>query len=166
MLAAGPARFAEHTIATGLTGGYQVVIADLNHDGKPDIIALASGMDQLVWFENPTWERHVIAGGFKHMINCTTIDVDHDGVPRIVLASGFSNQARNSAGIVSVLRHNGDPREPWSVTEIDRLSASHRLRTADIDGSGHPVVINAPLTGAQAQRPGLSRQYAAGVLSP
>ena len=62
--AAEPARFAEHTIATGLKGGYQVVVADLNHDGKPDLIALASGMPELVWYENPTWERHVIAGGF------------------------------------------------------------------------------------------------------
>ena len=26
--------FAEHTIATGLKGGYQVVVADMNHDGK------------------------------------------------------------------------------------------------------------------------------------
>ena len=33
--------FREHTIATGLRGGYQVVVADLNHDGKPDLIALA-----------------------------------------------------------------------------------------------------------------------------
>ena len=39
-----PAEFAEHLIASGLKGGYQVVIADLNKDGKPDIIALASGM--------------------------------------------------------------------------------------------------------------------------
>src|SRR5262245_61088333 len=62
MLAAAPppAKFTEHTIATGLRRGYQVVVADLNRDGKPDLIALASGMPELVWFENPSWERHVI----------------------------------------------------------------------------------------------------------
>jgi len=42
------AGFEPHTVATGLTDGYQVVVADLNHDGKPDLIALASGMDELV----------------------------------------------------------------------------------------------------------------------
>src|SRR5271165_3099382 len=47
-----PARFAEHTVATGLTGGYQVVAVDMNHDGKTDLVALASGMTELVWFEN------------------------------------------------------------------------------------------------------------------
>src|SRR5690349_22771409 len=57
---APPIKFAEHAIATDLRGGYQVVVADLNHDGKPDIIALASGMKELVWFENPGWQRHVL----------------------------------------------------------------------------------------------------------
>ena len=150
---AEPARFAEHTIATGLKGGYQVVVADINHDGKPDLIALASGMPELVWYENPTWERHVIAGGFTRMINCAAWDTDGDGIPEIVLASGFANEAKNSVGIVSVLHHDGDPRGPWKVTEIDRLTTSHRLRWANIDGSGKRMLVNAPLTGAHAEAP-------------
>ena len=151
--AATPARFVEHLIATGLKGGYQVVAADLNHDGKPDLIALASGMPELVWYENPTWERHVIAGGFSRMINCAAWDTDGDGIPEIVLASGFDNQPKNSAGILSVLHHDGDPRRPWKVTEIDRLTTSHRLRWADIYGTGKKVLINAPLTGPHAEAP-------------
>lgn len=151
--AAVPAKFAEHTIATDLKGGYQVVIADLNHDGKPDLIALASGMPELVWYENPTWERHVIAGGLSRMINCAAWDTDGDGIPEIVLASEFSNEAKKSIGIVSVLRHDGDPRRPWKMTEIDRLPTSHRLRWADVDGTGRKVVINAPLTGPGAEGP-------------
>ncbi len=153
LTAAGPVKFQEHTIATGLKGGYQVVIADLNHDGKPDIIALASGMPELAWYENPTWERHVIAGGLSRMINCAAWDTDGDGIPEIVLASGFENQAKSSAGIVSLLRHDGDPRAPWKVTEIDRLTTSHRLRWADIYGNGKKVLVNAPLTGAHAEAP-------------
>src|ERR1039457_7479342 len=71
LLAAGPpASFSEHTIASDLKGGYQVVAADLNGDGKPDLIALASGMTELVWYENPAWQRHVIATGLSGMINC------------------------------------------------------------------------------------------------
>jgi hypothetical protein len=152
-LAAPPARFAEHTIATGLTGGYQVVVADLNHDGRPDLIALASGLPELVWYENPTWERHVIVGNQAGMINCAVVGADSEGIPEIVLASGFSNQPKKSAGIVSVLRRNGDPRNLWTATEIDRIPASHRLRTADIDGSGKRVVINAALAAADAEAP-------------
>ena len=62
---AGQVVFTDRTIATGLRGGYQVTIADMNRDGKPDLLVVASGMDELLWFENPGWQRHVIARGFK-----------------------------------------------------------------------------------------------------
>jgi len=151
--AAQTVHFEEHTIATDLTGGYQVVPYDLNHDGKIDLIALASGMTELIWFENPGWQRHVIAGNLPHMINCAPWDTDGDGIPEIVIAYEFSMDASRSIGIVGVLRHQGDPRQPCKLTEIDRLPTSHRLRWADIDGSGKKVVINAPLTDAQARAP-------------
>jgi hypothetical protein len=148
-----PAEFAEHVIASSLKGGYQVVIADLNKDGKPDIIALASGMTELVWFENPEWKRHVLATELSHMINLAVWDTDGDGIPEIVLAHEFANQAKNSLGIVSVLQHGPDPRQPWKVTEIDRIPTSHRLRWADIYGDGKKVLVNSPLTGAKAEAP-------------
>ncbi len=145
---AQPKLFEMHSIAGDLRGGYQVVAADLNHDGKPDLIAVAQGMSELAWFENPTWERHVLAGGLSQMINCVVVEPG----PEIVLATGFAMQGRNSQGIVSVLRPEGDVRKPWRITEIDRLPTSHRLRLARIDG-GSPVVVNAPLTGATAEPP-------------
>jgi hypothetical protein len=52
-----------------------------------------------------------------------------------------------------VLEPEGDVRRPWKAKLIDRLPTSHRLRLADIDGSGRKVVINAPLTAANATSP-------------
>jgi hypothetical protein len=146
-------RFGAHTIATDLAGGYQVVACDVNGDGKIDLIALASDMTDLVWFENPGWQRHVIAGNLPHMINLAAWDLDGDGIPEIALAYGFSMNAAKSAGRVAILHHQGDPRQPWSVKEIDRIPTSHRLRWADIDGSGKKVLIDAPLTAADARAP-------------
>jgi hypothetical protein len=147
------AEFTEHLIAADLKGGYQVVVADLNKDGKPDIIALASGMKELVWYENPSWTRHVLAGEFNHMINLAAWDTDGDGIPEIVLAHEFANQAKNSIGILSLLTHGGDPQEPWKATEIDRIPTSHRLRWADVYGNGKKVLVDAPLTGLKAEPP-------------
>ena len=104
-------------------------------------------LHELVWYENPGWQRHVLAANQNRMINCAVVGDE------IVLASEFANQAKDSIGIVSVLRPNGDPREPWTATEIDRLPTSHRLRIADIFGNGKPVVINAALTGPAAAAP-------------
>ncbi len=146
-------KFQEHTIATDLRGGYQVVIADLNHDGKPDIIALASGIKELNWFENPTWTRHVIINNGTRMINCAAYDTDGDGIPEIALAQEFANDPRQSSGIVSILKHKGDPTQVWEATEIDRLPSSHRLRFADIFGNGKKVLVNAPLAGAKVEPP-------------
>jgi hypothetical protein len=146
-------RFREHTLATDLRGGYQVVVGDLNRDRKPDLIALASGMKELVWFENPNWQRHVIINNAARMINCAAYDVDGDSVPEIVLAQEFANNPAQSIGIVSILKHKGEPTQLWEATEIDRLPTSHRLRFADIDGSGKKVLVNAPLANASAQAP-------------
>lgn len=84
--------FKAQTIADDLRGGYQIVITDLNHDGKPDLLALASGLDALVWYENPSWTRHVIARGLNRMINCAVLSDD------IVVAHGFDSDALKSVG--------------------------------------------------------------------
>jgi Aldos-2-ulose dehydratase, beta-propeller domain/FG-GAP-like repeat len=150
---ASPSRFLEHTIATDLTGGYQVVVSDINHDGKPDLIALASGMKELIWFENPGWQRHVIVGNLSIPVNCAAWDTDGDGIPEIALAHEFSNDPSRSIGTVSLLTHKGDPSQRWEMIEIDRLPASHRLRWVDIDGKGQKVLVNAPLAGALVKPP-------------
>jgi hypothetical protein len=144
------APFIAHTIATGIRGGYQVVAADLNHDGKVDFIGLGSGADSLLWFENPSWAPHVIVAA-EHMINAAVADVDNDGIPEIALAYGFSSNPAKSTGNIAILHSNGDPKAPWSLKEIDRMPAAHRVRFADIAGNGHTVLVVAPVLNAQAK---------------
>ena len=147
------ANFVAHRIDTGLSGGYQVVVADLNRDGKPDVVALASGLNELRWYENPGWGKHVIVANVSGLINAAAYDIDSDGIPEIALAYGFSNVYGESRGIVSVLTHQGDPRGPWAIREIDRTPTSHRLRFVDIDGTGRKVLVNFPLIGPHAVLP-------------
>ncbi len=140
-------QFDQRVLAADLRGGYQVVVTDVNKDGKPDLVALASGMTELLWFEAPNWERHVLATGLKRMINTWPMDTDGDGIPEFLVAHAFENDAARSVGIVSLLTHGADVRQPWTVREIDRLTTSHRIRTAN------GMFINAPLTGALATAP-------------
>ncbi|HEX8945856.1 MAG TPA: FG-GAP and VCBS repeat-containing protein, partial [Gemmatimonadaceae bacterium] len=124
--AAPVTRFATHEVASGLTGGYQVIAADLNGDGKPDLIAV-SDLPELVWFENPSWTRHVLARGLVDVINVAAADIDGDGIAEIAVASGFSTRPDSSSGIVAILTHGADPTQPWTMREIDRVPATHRL---------------------------------------
>jgi hypothetical protein len=144
-------KFREHTLASDLKGGYQVLALDVDGNGRTDLIALASGMPDLLWFEAPKWERHILAGPFNRMINAAGQDVDGDRIPEIVIADGFNNQAKLSAGTVHVARHKGDPRQKWKSAQIDALPSSHRIRAAEI--AGEAVFVNAPLTGAEVERP-------------
>jgi hypothetical protein len=146
-------RLEAHTIATGLTGGYHVVVADLNHDGKPDIIAVADGLPELVWYENPNWQRHVIVSGRSHMINLAAADVGGDGIPELLLADGFDLNPLASVGNVWLLHHKGDPREPWEMRLIDRLPTAHRLRVAKMGAHGELAFINAPFVGMKSAAP-------------
>ncbi len=151
--ATGTVEFVAHEIGTGLRGGYQVVIADVNKDGKPDIIALASGIPELVWYENPSWTRHVIAAGQSQMINTAAYDIDGDGIPELALAQGFTTTTKTSTGILSILTHGADPAAPWTSKEIDRIPTAHRLRWIDADGSGKKMLVMAPLIGMDSAAP-------------
>lgn len=153
MLTPHPTHFQKQTLADDLPGGYQVIACDVNGDGKQDLIALASDMPDLVWFENPTWERHVLAKDLPHMINAACWHRTGGKTPIIAVAYQFSMHPRESPGNVSILKAGNDPRQPWTATPIDQLPTSHRLRWADIDGSGNKVLINAPLAGAHAEGP-------------
>ena len=46
-----PAPFYAHIVASGLRGGYQVIAADMNKDGRVDVIGLGSNMPELIWYE-------------------------------------------------------------------------------------------------------------------
>ena len=151
--AAGATQFVAHEIGTGLRGGYQVVIADLNKDGKPDIIALASGIPELVWYENPGWQRHVIAAGQSQLINTAAYDIDGDGIPELAVAQGFTTTTKTSKGIISIFTHGADVTQPWTEKEIDRVPTAHRLRWIDADGSGRKMLVMAPLIGMDSEAP-------------
>ena len=127
-----------------------MVAADLNHDGKVDLIGLGSGADSLVWYENPSWAPHVIVPAAQ-MINAAAADLDNDGIPEIALAYGFSSNPAKSTGNIAILHSNGDPKAPWTLKQIDQMPAAHRVRFADIAGNGHKVLVVAPVLNAQAK---------------
>ncbi len=146
-------QFRETTITSSLTQGYQIVVADLNRDGKPDIIVVDErGMD-LAWYENPTWERHILIKNVPRTINLDVYDYDGCGIPEIAMGHNFETDPARSVGNVLILKSGADPRQPWTAREIDRIPTVHRLRWIDLQGDGHKVLLVAPMIGAKARPP-------------
>src|SRR5258708_7611269 len=134
-------RFRERVISKAVKFGYQLVAADLNGDGKKDLIAVDERAREVAWFENPTWERHVLATNVPRPLNAACCDIDGDGVPEVVLAYRFETSPERSVGNVVLLTHGKDVRQPWAAREIDRVPTAHRVRWIDPEGNGQKVLL-------------------------
>jgi hypothetical protein len=150
---AGPVEFVAHDIDANFRGGYSVSVADFNKDGKIDVIANSLQGTDFGWYENPTWERHIIAPTTDRVVNQAMADIDGDGIPEIAFQSAFAMQAVNSAGDNWIAHASGDPRQPWKVQKIDTFATSHHIAWADLDGDGKKELLNAPLIGEKSLAP-------------
>ena len=123
--------------------GYAVTIEDMNGDKKPDIVAI--NQTQAVWFENPSWTKHVIVDGATKKDNvCFAVnDIDGDGKPD--LAIGADWQATNTKAGGS-LQWAGTA-DGWKVHPIGEEPTLHRMRFGDVDGDGRRELIAMPLHG-------------------
>ena len=147
LLAQDLPRFNEQVITREIKFGYQLVAADLNGDGKKDLIAIDERASEVAWFENPSWTRHVLATNVPRPLNAACWDIDGDGIPEVVLAYRFETNPEQSVGNVAVLRHGKDLRQPWLSREIDRVPTAHRVRWIDPEGNGQKVLLLGPMVG-------------------
>jgi aldos-2-ulose dehydratase/isomerase family protein/VCBS repeat protein/FG-GAP repeat protein len=149
----GAVEFRPHDIETKFPGGYAVGVIDVNKDGKLDVIGVSQRVPELAWYENPTWERHVMTDGLAGIVNFAAADIDGDGIPEVAFESGFAMSPASSEGIVWIVRHDGDPKGRWKVQQIDKFPTSHHIAWMDADGDGKKELVNAPLVGARSAAP-------------
>jgi hypothetical protein len=127
--------------------GYAVLLADVNGDGKKDIVVVDT--NRVLWFENPTWTKHIIiSGGTKTDNVCIdAFDIDGDGQIDFALGADWKPFNTQSGGTLQWLKRGKALDEPWQIIPIDTEPTVHRIRFADIDGTGKPALVSAPLMG-------------------
>ncbi len=140
-------QFSVHVLTDKLRGGYSVAVADVNHDGKLDIIPVAAASPELAWYENPGWERHVMINDKKAMLWAAPADIDGDGIPEFALLSDFGQDPKTSKGSVWMLKSQGDPKEMWASFAVDAVPTAHRVTWADLEGDGKKEIVMAPFIG-------------------
>jgi hypothetical protein len=139
------------TLDAAFAGGYQVCAADVDGDGRTDVLGLGQ---TVAWLRNPTWEKLPITGDrTQRNIDLAPYDVDRDGKLDLVVASDFSMNHTGSGGTLSWFRRSDDLKKPWIGTVIDAEPTSHRVRWADVEGTGRKRLVDAPIMGPGTQAP-------------
>lgn len=135
---------------------YYALAADINGDGKPDLVVSGLGepgkvLAEVAWFENPSWQKHVI-GYFDVPVALAAADVDNDGALDLAICYDYGLcifGCKPENGTIAWLRNPGktDPEEEWKRYPIGKLMATHRLAFGHFSQSSGLELLAVPVVG-------------------
>ncbi len=119
---------------------YAVTLADVDGDGKRDIVAVSE--NRVLWYQNPTWKKRVIIEDQTPLDNVCIAphDIDGDGKVDFALGAGWTK-----IGTLHWLTRGDSLDKPWSVHQLGEEKWTHRMRWADVLGTGTPQLVVSPL---------------------
>jgi hypothetical protein len=140
LLAAEPT-FKAVDIDTKIEIGYGVAVADVNGDKKPDI--LLADKNLIVWYENPSWTKHIIAENLTKLdhVCIAAADLDGDGKAEVAAGAGWNPGDTVNSGAVFYLLPPADRTQKWEPIQLQHEPTVHRMRWVN----GNLVVV--PLHG-------------------
>lgn len=134
-----------HLIEDNLLETRTIRVADINGDGKPDLLGTASSINLIVWYENPgkpatgPWKKHVIDDKSPRPIHGHAIDFDKDGDIDVVMALGMLAKDEKETNQVVWYENVGKKGQgtEWKKHVIGKLPGAFEAFAADLDGDGH-----------------------------
>ena len=150
---AGFPKFDVQEIATDLSIGYAVLAADIDGDGKPDIVVVDK--HRVVWYQNPTWKMRTILTGKTRPDNVcvAAFDLDGGGDLELVVGAGWKPFDTATPGTLQWLKRGKTLDDEWTLHAIPCDEPMvHRVAVTGIDGK--PAIVMAPLMGRGATAKG------------
>jgi hypothetical protein len=126
--------------------GYGVAIADVDGDGKPDV--LLADKHVIAWYQNPGWQKHVMAENLTTQDNVciAAADIDGDGKAEVAVGAGWNPGDTLNSGAVFYLIPPADRTERWQPVALYHEPTVHRMRWIKM-ASGKNDLVVAPLHG-------------------
>ncbi len=129
-----------------------VALSDIDGDSDLDIVAMSN--DDIAWYENPAWERHLVSPTLKNLNVCMAIaDIDGDKLPEIAAGADWQFGNTKDGGTLHILVRGEDAKQPWRSKELMSEPTIHRIRWADTDGDGQQELFVSPLKGRNTTEP-------------
>ncbi|HEV2248845.1 MAG TPA: FG-GAP-like repeat-containing protein [Terriglobia bacterium] len=148
-------RWRAHSVAS-VPSGYQVAVADIDGDGRPDILALSSEKNIVAWYQNPSWRERSVTTSTEKNISLAPLFRPASPAQGLALASGFNLDRAEEGGDIWWASPRATADEEWSLTLIGRIPGSHRVHWADLNGDARQELVVVPIVGAGSQPPDYS----------
>src|SRR6516164_6260806 len=116
-------RWRVHDVAK-IAHGYQVAVADVNADGRPDILALSSEESILEWYENPSWKSHSITTKTRKNISLAPLFRETYPERGLAFASDFALEESDQGGSIWWCQPPDLPDSEWPVRLIGQIPTS------------------------------------------
>jgi len=139
-------RFRSVDVDTHVEIGYGVAVADVDGDGRPDILLVDKS--QIVWYQNPSWQKHVIVEKLTESDNvCIAAqDINGDGKAEIAVGAGWNPSDTVNSGTVFYLIPPADRTQRWEPVVLPHEPTVHRMRWVR-NQSGKFDLVVVPLHG-------------------
>jgi FG-GAP-like repeat len=134
-------------------GGYQVAVADVNGDGRLDILGLSGDNSIVEWYENPTWKARPITTATHKNISLAPLFRAGHAARGMALATDFALDNSTYGGNLWWATPAANRDAEWRLDPIGKIPTSHRLRWANLDGSGRLALVDVPILGPGAVAP-------------
>ncbi len=124
--AAPPAVFEAETLDSEITIGYGLAVADVDGDGKPDILLADAG--ESAWYRNPDWKKQVLTGKLtpQDHVCIAAEDITRDGKAEIAVGAGWNPSDTKTSGAVFALFPE-DEGKPWKAQALHHEPTVHRM---------------------------------------
>lgn len=138
--------FTEQLVDDKVEIGYGTALADVNGDGKTDI--LLADKKLIVWYENPAWTKHIIAESLtpKDHVCIAARDVDGDGKCEVAVGAEWNPGDTVGSGAVFYLIPPADRTQKWEPVKLTHEPTVHRMKWVRGLDNQYALVV-APLHG-------------------
>ena len=107
--------------------GYGLKLTDVDGDGRTDIVL--ADKKTIQWYQNPDWNKHVIARDLTERDNvCIAArDIDGDGRCEIAVGGQWNYKESVKDGAVFYLDPPEDRTQPWKPIKLYHEPSTHRM---------------------------------------